>query len=147
MSLREKIAADLVKAQKAKDELTISVLRMLTAAIKNAEIALRPKILEEGDVESLISKEMKKLKDSWQDFKTAAREDLIAKIEKEITIVEGYLPKQMSVDEVRDIVKKTIAEMKATVADLGKVMGRLSKELKGKADGGIIAQVVKELLK
>ena len=147
MSLREKISKDLIAAQKAKDELVVSVLRMLNAAIKNAEIALRPKQLEEADVEEIISKEMKKLKDSWQDFTAAARADLISKIEKEIKIVEQYLPKQMSVDEIKAVVSKTIAEMQATVKDLGKVMGKLSKELKGKADGSIIAQAVKELLK
>ena len=143
----KKIAEDLIKAQKAKDEIVVSVLRMLNAAIKNAEIALRPKQLGEIDVEEIISKEMKKLKDSWQDFTAAARADLISKIEKEIKIVEQYLPKQMSADEINAVVSKTIAEMQATVKDLGKVMGKLSKELKGKADGSIIAQAVKELLK
>ena len=147
MSLLKKIAEDLIKAQKAKDEIVVSVLRMLNAAIKNAEIALRPKQLGEIDVEEIISKEMKKLKDSWQDFTAAARADLISKIEKEIKIVEQYLPKQMSADEINAVVSKTIAEMQATVKDLGKVMGKLSKELKGKADGSIIAQAVKELLK
>lgn len=147
MSLLEKIAEDLIKAQKAKDELVVSVLRMMNAAIKNAEIALRPKKLEEADISEIISKEMKKLKDSWQDFKAAARVDLVEKVEKEIKIMEQYLPKQMSADEIKSVVEKTIKEMQATLKDLGKVMGRLSKELKGKADGGIIAQLVKELLK
>ena len=87
MSLLKKISEDLIKAQKAKDELVVSVLRMLNAAIKNAEIALRPKQLEEIDVEEIVSKEMKKLKDSWQDFKAATRADLVEKIEKEIKIV------------------------------------------------------------
>ncbi len=147
MSLLKQISDDLIKAQKARDELTVSVLRMLNAAIKNAEIALRPKQLEEVDIAEIISKEMKKLKDSWQDFTAAARTDLIDKIEKEIKIVEQYLPTQMSADEIKAVVQKTIAEMQATIKDLGKVIGKLSKELKGKADGSTIAQMVKELLK
>ncbi len=147
MSLRETISQDLIKAQKAKDALTVSVLRMLNAAIKNVEISLRPKNLEEADVQNVIVKEMKKLRDSWQDFKVAARQDLIDQAEKEIKIVESYLPKQLGSDEIKAAVSKVIADMAATAKDFGKVMGAVTKELKGQAEGTAIAQAVKELLK
>lgn len=147
MSLLKQISEDLVKAQKLKDELVVSVLRMLNAGIKNMEIALRPKPIEEADMTSVISKEMKKLRDSLEDFKKAARQDLVDKVEQEIKIIEKYLPRMMSEEEVRLAVSKVIAELKATATDFGKVMGAVGKELKGKAEGSVIAQVVKELLK
>src|SRR3989344_8626249 len=114
MSLLKQIAEDLIKAQKLKDELVVSVLRMLNAAIKNAEISLRPKPLEEADMISVISKEMKKLRDSLEDFKKAARQDLADKVEQEIKIIEKYLPKMMSEAEIRKVISKTITELKAT---------------------------------
>ena len=147
MSLLKQIAEDLIKAQKLKDELVVSVLRMLNAAIKNAEISLRPKPLEEADMTSVISKEMKKLRDSLEDFKKAARQDLADKVEQEIKIIEKYLPEQMSREQVKEVVEKTIAEMQATAKDIGKVMGKLTKDLKGKAESSTIAQMVKDLLK
>lgn len=147
MTLREKIAQDLVVAQKAKNELVVSVLRLLNAAIKNVEIARRPSLLEEADLSDVINKEMKKLRDSLVDFQKAARQDLVDKVQQEIKIVEKYLPQMMSEEEVKQAVQKTIVELQATAADFGKVMGALSKELKGKAEGSVIAKWTKNLLK
>lgn len=147
MSLLKQISEDLLVAQRAKDEMVLNALRMLNAAIKNAEIALRPKKIEEPEIIEVIAKEMKKLKDSLADFTKAARHDLVGKTEKEIKILEKYLPKMMSEEEIKSAVIKTISDLKATVADFGKVMGALNKELKGKAEGSVIAKWAKELLK
>ena len=94
-----------------------------------------------------MSRELKQRKDSLEEFKNAGREDSVKQLEKEIEVVQSYLPKQLSEDEVKDIVQETINEVGATSkADFGKVMGAVMPKLKGKADGKLVNETVKSLL-
>jgi len=142
--LLEKIQEDLKTAIKSKNEKDTSSLRMLIAAIKNEEIAKRPKALEEQDVLSVIKKEVKKLKDSIEQFKQGGREDLATGYEEEIKILSKYLPEEVGEEEIRRITKEkiSIAEDKS----FGVIMKQVMAELKGRADGALVSKVVKEEL-
>ncbi|OGD67808.1 aspartyl-tRNA amidotransferase [Candidatus Berkelbacteria bacterium RIFCSPHIGHO2_12_FULL_36_9] len=146
MNLKEKIDSDLVDAIKNKDELKSSVLRMVKASIKNKEIALGKELDDLGGME-IIAKEIKQRKDSIEQFKVGNRSDLAEKEEKEITIISGYLPKQLSEEEVRKIIVEAIFKTNASsTQDMGKVMGMVMPQLKGKADGTLVSKIVKEKL-
>ena len=146
MNLKEKIDSDLVDAIKNKDELKSSVLRMVKASIKNKEIALGKELDDLGGME-IIAKEIKQRKDSIEQFKVGNRSDLAEKEEKEITIISGYLPKQLSEEGVRKIIVEAIFKTNASsTQDMGKVMGMVMPQLKGKADGTLVSKIVKEKL-
>ena len=143
--LKEKIQKDLQEAQKAKDELKVSTLRFLLAAIKNFEIEKGGAGYSANDEEVLavINKQAKQRKESIESFKAAGRSELVEKETKELEILQAYLPAQLSEEEVRAIVEKTIKETGASSPnDVGKVMGVLSQELKGKADLGLVSSLV-----
>ncbi|MGD9115609.1 MAG: GatB/YqeY domain-containing protein [Dehalococcoidia bacterium] len=144
--LQQKLTDDLKQAMKAGDTEKRSVLRLVMSAIKNAEIA-KQKALEDGDVLGIIAKEIRQRKESIEAFKEGKREDLAAKEEAEMAILETYMPAQMSRDEVVAEARKVIAEVGAeSIRDKGKVMPKLIANLKGKADGREINEVVTELL-
>ena len=147
MSLLEKLNTDLVQAMKNKDKNRLATVRMLKAAIQNEALKLRkPELTSEEEV-TVLSREMKQRKDSHQEFIKAGREDLLEKLNIEIAIVQEYMPKQMSEEEVTQVVQETIAETGATSkADLGKVMAALMPKVKGKADGALVNQIVRNLL-
>jgi len=146
MSTTEKIDGDLITAQKAKDEKTVSVLRMVRSALKNKEIEIQ-KPLEEADVIDVLSKEAKKRKESAQAYKDGGREDLYAQEMGEFEILKKYLPEQLDENAVREIVKAAIAEVGASSpADIGKVIGNVMGKVKGQADGGLVSKIVKEEL-
>jgi uncharacterized protein YqeY len=149
MRLSEKIQKDLIEAQKAKNELRVSTLRLLISAIKNFEIAKSGTSYQASDEEIVvvIGKEIKQRKESIEQFKAGGRADLVEKETKELEILQDYLPEQMSEEEVRGLVDTKIKELgAASFSDMGKVMGALSAELKGKADLGLVSQIVKERL-
>lgn len=147
MPLFQKIEADLIAAMKAKNELVLLVLRNAKTAIKNAEITKRPKELTEEDVLDILGREVKKLKDSISDFERGGRPDLAEAAKKEIEILNAYLPKQFSEDELREIIKKVVETIKpAGPQDFGKVMGAVTKETKGRASGDLVSKLVKEAL-
>lgn len=147
MSLTQKIEADLIVAMKSKDELRLAVLRNAKTAIHNAEIANRPKELSEDDVLGVLGREVKKLNDSIVDFERGGRADLVEGVKKEIEILGAYLPKGLSEDELRVIVKKVVETLKpAGPEDFGKVMGAVMKEAKGRASGDLVSKLVKEAL-
>lgn len=144
--LKDQIEQDLVTAMKSKDENSLLVLRMLKSALKNKEIEKKNE-LDESDIIGVIQSQIKSRRDSVQMYKTGNREDLAQKEEKEIEILQKYLPEQMSEQEVRAVVKNAIATTGATqISDMGKVMGSVMGELKGKADGSMISTLVKEEL-
>lgn len=145
----ERIDRDFTQALKSKDDFALSILRMLKAAILNAAIEKKRKVLEtDEEVIEVIKREVKKLKDSLIDFKNGARPDLVEKTEKEIAILEKYLPEQMGEEKIREIVKKVIEELQPSgLADFGKVMGRVMKEVGGQADGSLVKKLVEEMLK
>lgn len=146
MSLSDSLQKDMIAAMKAKDKEKLGTIRMLKAAVANAKINAGHDLSSEEEI-SVLSRELKQRKDSLEEFKKAGREDSVKKIEKEIEVVESYLPKQLSEDEVKDIVQETIKEVGATSkADFGKVMGAIMPKLKGKADGKLVNETVKSLL-
>ena len=147
MDLKEKIKNDFKETFKAKDFFSLSVLKMLNAAIINAEISKKRKNLSEEELLEVISSEAKKRKDAIEQYKKGERDDLAAKEEKELEILEKYLPEQLSEEKIKEVVQKTIKEIGAiSPADFGKVMGKIMTQLKNKADGTIIAKIVKEEL-
>lgn len=148
MSLEQKIMPELKAAMLAKDEKAIRSLRAIKAAIivaKTAEGAGGE--LKEDDEIKMLQKLVKQRKDSLDIFTQQNRPDLAEKEREEIEIIEKFLPKQLSPDELREEVRKIIAETGATSpADMGKVMGAANKQLSGRADGKTISSIVKELL-
>jgi len=163
MSLKEKIQADIKKAMQDKDALKVSVLRMAMANILNKEKEKRAKLNKAGEEESkldelskltdeevmeVISSEAKKRKDSIEQYRKGNREDLAEQEEKELSILNSYLPEQMDEEEIRKIVKQKIEELGvSTLQETGKVMGAVMPQLKGKADGNVINKIVQEELK
>jgi hypothetical protein len=124
----------------------LDTIRFLKAALKNLEIDKKAPLAEE-EILGVITKQVKQLKDSMEEFERGGRQDLVAKAQAEVEILSGYLPQQMSEAEVRDLVKQVIAEVGAqSPKDMGKVMGQLVPRTKGRADGKLVNQIVKELL-
>ena len=148
MSLEQKVMAELKTAMLAKDEAGLRSLRAIKAAIivaKTAEGA-KGEVSEEEETK-LLQKLVKSRKDSLEIFQQQNRPELAKKEEEEIAIIEKFLPKQMSADEVKAELEKIIATVGASSpADMGKVMGVATKQLSGKADGKTISSLVKELL-
>lgn len=147
--LKQTLQEDLKQSMLAKEELKTSVLRMLLSAINYYEIQKGGAGYEatDEDVLSVIQKEAKQRRESIEQFKQAARQDLVDKETKELEILQVYLPAQMSEDEIREIVKETIREIGATtVVDMGKVMQALMPKTKGKVDGGLVSRIVKDSL-
>jgi uncharacterized protein YqeY len=148
MSLEQKIMTDLKTAMLAKDEKSLRSLRAIKAAIllaKTSEGAGGE--LKDDDEIKLLQKLVKQRKDSLEIFQQQNRSDLAQKEQEEIEVIEKFLPKQLSAEELQLEIKKIIAETGATSsADMGKVMGAATKRLSGKADGKTISAAVRELL-
>jgi uncharacterized protein YqeY len=146
MDLKERLTGDCRQAMKDGDKLKVSTIRLVLSEIKNAEIAKRTE-LDEDELLSVVSREARKRRESIEEFGKGGRQDLVDKEERELEMIESYMPEQLSEDEVRRTVEQTIADVGATSAsDLGKVMGALMPRLKGKADGKKVNQMVRELL-
>jgi hypothetical protein len=148
MTLEERLLADMKEAMKAREEgkTRLSVIRMVRAALKNAEIA-RGNKLSEPEVIEVLAREVKERQDSIPEFARGGRQDLVAKLEEEIRILKEYLPSQLSEDEIRNLARETIAKVGAAgPRDLGKVMAALIPQTKGRADGRLVNQIVRELL-
>ena len=144
--LKQKLAGDLKQALRGGDKVKCSVIRLLVSAIHNTEIARQAK-LEDADIYGVIAKEVRQRQESIDAFKQGKRDDLVAQEEAEMAILQGYLPQQMSREEIVAEVQKVIAEVGASgPGDKGKVMPKLIAQLKGKADGRLINEVVTELL-
>jgi len=146
----EQINNDLKQAMREKNELVVSVLRMLSSAIKNKEISLRGQSqadLSDEQIVEVIKSEIKKRKDSIEVYRQGGREDLANKEEKEKDLLEKYLPVQMSDEELESITGETIAAMgEVGEKDFGKVMGQVMAKVKGRADGDKVSQAVKKFL-
>jgi uncharacterized protein YqeY len=144
--LKQKLADDLKQAMRQGDKLRRSVIRLLIAAINNAEIA-RQATLNDADIYGVAAKEIRQRKESIEAFKLGKRPDLVAQEEAELAILQEYLPKQVSREEIIAEARKVIAEVGAQgPGDKGKVMPKLIAQLKGRADGRDINEVVTELL-
>ena len=146
-SFKEKLSADLKQALRSGDTTKRNVIRLVLAAVNNAEIARQAK-LSDGDVIGVIQKEIRQRQESITAFKQGNRPDLVAVEEAEMAVLLTYMPAQVSRDDIVSAAKRIIAETGAHgPADKGKVMPKLIAELKGKADGREINAVVTELLK
>jgi len=144
--LKQKLADDLKQALRGGERVKCSVIRLTMAAIRNAEIA-RQVDLNDADILGVIAKELKKRQESIEAFKQGNRQDLVAKEEAELAILNEYMPEQMTRDEIIAEARRVIEEVGAKgPADKGKVMSRLVAQLKGKADGREINEVVTGLL-
>jgi uncharacterized protein YqeY len=159
MTLRDQIQADLAEAMRARDETRKSVLRMLMAAVHNAEIPPAPadgaeaavlavhEPLDDDAVTAVIQKQVKQRRDSIDQYRKAGREDLATKEDAEAAILAGYLPKQVDRAEIEAAARGVIAETGASgPRDMGKVMPVLTKQFAGRADGRTINEVVRGLL-
>ena len=144
--LGERLTSDLRQALRGGDKLRRSVIRMVLAAIKNAEIA-RQATLEDSDILGVIAKEARQRQESIEAFRQGNRQDLVAQEEAELAILQQYLPQQMTRDEIIVEARRVIDEVGAQgPGDKGKVMPSLIAQLKGRADGREINAVVTELL-
>jgi len=148
MALEQKVMAEMKDAMKSKNEAALRGLRAIKAAIiiaKTSEGAGGE--LKEEDETKLLQKLVKQRRDSLEIFKKQNREDLAQKEQEEISIIERFLPKQMTAEELKSPLSEIISQLGASSpADMGKVMAAATKQFAGKADGKVISAVVKELL-
>jgi uncharacterized protein len=147
MTLQEKIQSHLSDAMRSKDQLRLSVLRMMKTAVKNKEVE-KMKPLEEAEVIAVLNTLVKQRKDSVEQFRKGSREELAQKEEAEIKIIEEYLPAAASDDEIRRAVEEAVQGTgAASMKDMGKVMKATMRRLAGKTvDGSRVSQFVKEKL-
>lgn len=148
MSLEEKVMADLKTAMLAKDEKSLRSLRAIKAALINLKTSegFSGEVKNDDEIK-LLQKLVKQRKESLEIYEKQNRNDLAQKEKEEIEVIEKFLPKQMSEDELREVIESIIKDSGATSqADMGKVMGLANKQLGGKADGKTIAAIVKEIL-
>jgi uncharacterized protein YqeY len=144
--LQDKVADDLRQAQKSGDKARVTVLRLVKAGVKNAEIAKGAPMDDDGVID-VITREAKQHRESITEFTKGNRQDLVAKEEAELATLMEYLPKQMSREEVVAVVRQVIEQVGAAgPGDKGKVMSQLMPQLKGRADGREANDIVTELL-
>ena len=145
-NLKQKLSDDLKQAMKSGDGVKRSALRLLVAAIQNAEIVRRA-ALDDADILGIIAKEVRQHQESIDAFKQGNRQDLVAKEELEMVALQAYLPPQITREEIIAAARQIIDEVGAQgISDKGKVMPGIIAQLKGKADGREINAVVTELL-
>jgi len=161
--IKDKIKEDLKKAMQEKDALRLSVLRMVSSYVFNREKDNRAKLSKAGEEESkldemskltneevieVVSSEVKKRKDSIEQYEKGGRSDLAENEKKELEILMEYMPKQMGEDEIRKIVKEKIEELGISgPQETGKLMGAIMPQFKGKTDGNAVSKIVQEELK
>lgn len=150
MSLKERIDAEIKAAMKSKDKVRLETVRSIKKFILEKEVSVRPsgqETLTEAQEMEILMQIAKQRRDSIEQYSKAGREELAAQEAAELAIVEEYLPQQMSEEEVEKAIGEIIASVGATSSkDLGKVMGAAMQQLKGKADGKKIQEVVKAKL-
>ena len=159
--LKDKIKADFKEAFKAKNQVKLSVLKMVSSEIGNAEINKRAKLIKSSQSENVevasalndeevlqvVSREVKKRKDSIEAFEKAGRLELAEKEKAELAALMAYMPEQLSEAAIRDLAKKAVEQSNAKgEKEIGKVMAVLAPQVKGKADGALVNKVVRELL-
>lgn len=148
MGLYEKITTDMKDALKKKEAVRLSTLRLLLAAIRNAEIEKKAAKLEDPDILQIIQKQVKQRRDSIEQFKKGSRQDLADKEALEIAVLESYMPAQLAAEELIAIVEGAIKESGAvSKRDAGKVMKIVMEKTKGGADGKVVNGLVMERLK
>ena len=159
--LKDKIKADFKEAFKAKDQVKLSVLKMVNSEIGNTEINKRAKLIKEGKTENVeaasalndeevlqvVGREVKKRKDSIEAFEKAGRLELAEKEKAEMAALMAYMPEQLSEEKIRELAKKAVEQSGAKgEKEIGKVMAVLAPQFKGKTDGSLVNKIVRELL-
>lgn len=143
MGLKENLLKELKEAMQAKDTIKKDTITMLRAAILQIEKDTQ-KELSEDDMLAIVAKEVKKRKESLPEYEKAGREDIVENLNKEIKILEVYLPEQLTEEEIRELVLAAIKEVGAeSPKDMGKVMQNVRAKTQGKADGKVISDIVK----
>jgi len=150
MGLKERLTEDIKSAMKAKDKLRLETIRSIKKAVLEKEVSVRPSgqesLTEEQEIE-VLAQQAKQRRDSIQQYKDAGRDDLADQEAAELVIIETYLPAQLDDEELSSIIDQIIADVGAiSPKDMGKVMGPAMKQLKGKADGKKIQEIVKSKL-
>ncbi len=146
MTLSERINNDLKEAMKSKDSFRLSVIRMVKGAMQLAKPNPREELTDD-DVITVISKQIKMRNDSIKEFEAAGRSDLVEQNKKEIEVLNTYMPKQLSEEELTEIIDKVFEEVKPTSQkDMGLIMKNISPLVKGKADMSLVNKLVKERL-
>ncbi len=146
MSLKSRLDDDLKEAMRSGDKLRRSVIRLLRAAIKNEEIAAQRE-LDDAGVVDVLTRQVKQRRDSIEAFTQGGRQDMVDKEQAEVTVILEYLPRQMDADEITVLVRQAIDETgAASPADMGKVMGRVMPQVKGRAQGGQVSAIASRLL-
>jgi uncharacterized protein len=143
MSLRDRLTEEMKEAMKSRDDLRLSTIRLIRSAIKNREIELKRQF-EDGEIIEVIASMIKQRRESIRLFNQGGRSDLVEKEEKELSVLLGFLPPQLERTELEELAQKAIAQCGAEgIKDLGKVMKVLAPQVAGRADGKIVAEVVK----
>jgi uncharacterized protein len=146
MSLFEQLTEDMKTAMKTGDKERLSTIRLLRGSIKDMAIDKRAELTEEEEI-AVLSSAAKKRKESIQAYKAGGRKDLVQKEERELEVIQSYLPQQLTPDEIEKIVDAAIEQTGATtIHDLGKVMPVVMEQVKGRADGKSVNAVVRNRL-
>ncbi len=146
MNLVETLDKEIIEAMKAKDSVRLATLRGVKGAMKLQSIDHKKEINDELLID-VVSKEIKTRNESIKEFEKGARQDLIDKTEEEIKILSNYLPEQLSEEEIVDIINQVFEEVKPSgIKDMGKVMGIVTPKVKGKADMGVVSNLIKQKL-
>lgn len=147
MEIREKLTADMKTAMKEKNSLRLEAIRFLQAAIKNREIEMRPDPITNDEVMAVVKRMVKQRKESIEQYKAAARQDLVDKETSELQILEEYLPAQMSREQIEAVVAATVAEVGASsIKDMGTVMKAVMAKTQGAADNKIVSELIRAKL-
>ena len=146
MSLLEKLDADFKEALKSKNADKLSLLRLIRSAVKNFEIAKQAGASDE-DVVEILQREIKQHRETVAGFQKAGRPEEVAKQEAEIAVLQSYLPPALSSTELKDVIDKAIEATQAQgLGDIGKVMGAVMPQVKGRATGDEVGGMVREIL-
>jgi len=146
MSLSDTVSEKMKQAMKSKDQVAVEAYRSIKSQLQNKEIEQGKELTEQDEI-MVLSKEVKKRKESLEYFKDQGRDDLIAKEEKELEIIESFLPEPLSREELENIIDKVIKESGAeSMRDMGKIMGTVMPQVKGRIDGKTVQDIVKEKL-
>ena len=146
MTLKERITEDMKQAMKAKDKLKLDAIRMVRGAIRNREIETQDE-LDDSGVLQVLANQIKRRKDSIEQFSDAGRTDLVERETEQLQALEIYMPQQISPEEIKELIDEVIAEVGASsMRDMGKVMSTIMPKVQGRADGKEVNQMVRERL-
>jgi uncharacterized protein YqeY len=146
VSIAERLEADLKEAVRARDAIRISTIRLVRAAVQNAEIARRRPLTDE-ELIAILRSEVKRRREAIEEFDRGGRNDLVQKEELELAVLMGYLPVPLGEQEIRDLVVEVVAEQGATsLRDFGRVMSQVMRRVAGRAEGKTVERIVREVL-